>query len=150
VSGNREWIHSKTVSAVTLQQELMSVDRSNHQHGLEDACVCAQIAEDFRGKDTVVLDLTDVTPIVDYFVITTGTSPRQLRALADEVRRVMKSRGNRPLGEEGDERSSWILQDYGDVVLHAFLPEARQIYDLEHLWADARKVDWKQTAASLK
>lgn len=94
----------------------------------------------------MLLDLTDVTPIVDYFVITTGTSPRQLRALAEEVRQVMKSRGNPPLGEEGDERSSWILQDYGDVVLHAFLPEARRLYDLEHLWADAKKVDWKKMA----
>jgi ribosome-associated protein len=119
------------------------VERLNHQRALADACRCAQIAEDFRGKDTVVLDLTDITPIVDFFVITTGTSPRQLRSLADEVRQQMKSRGNPPRGEEGDERSSWILQDYGDVVLHAFLPEARNLYDLEHLWADARPVDWK-------
>lgn len=120
------------------------MDRPNRQRALADACRCAQIAEEYRGKDTVVLDLTDVTPIVDFFVITTGTSPRQLRALADEVRQQMKLQGNRPLGEEGDERSSWILQDYGDVVLHAFLPESRNLYDLEHLWAGARRVDWKQ------
>lgn len=123
------------------------MDRSNRQRSLEDACLCAQLASDFRGKETVVLDLTEITPIVDYFVITTGNSPRQLRSLADEVRQVMKSRGNPPLGEEGDERSSWILQDYGDVVLHAFLPEARTLYDLEHLWADARRVDWQAAAA---
>jgi ribosome-associated protein len=114
------------------------------QRAREDACLVARIAEDFRGKDTVVLDLTDITPIVDYFVITTGNSPRQLRALAEEVRRTMKQRGNPPLGEEGDERSAWILQDYGDVVLHAFLADARALYDLEHLWSDARRVDWKE------
>lgn len=119
----------------------------NRHRGLADACLCAQIAEDFKGKETVVLDLTEITPIVDYFVITTGTSPRQLRSLAEEVRQVMKSRGNRPMGEEGDERSSWILQDYGDVVLHAFLSEARGLYDLEHLWADAPRVDWKAMVA---
>jgi ribosome-associated protein len=114
---------------------------------LADACRCAQIAEDFRGKETVVLDLTEITPIFDFFVITTGASPRQLRSLVEEVRQAMKSRGNPPLGVEGDERSPWILQDYGDVVLHAFLPEARSLYDLEHLWADARRVDWKQATA---
>ena len=120
---------------------------ANRQRGLEAACLCAQIAEDFRGKETVVLDLTGVTPMFDFFVITTGSSPRQLRALAEEVRKTMKIRGNPPLGEEGDERSAWILQDYGDVVLHAFLPEARNLYDLEHLWADAGKIDWKAEAA---
>lgn len=119
------------------------MNRPNLQRALADACRCAQIADDFRGKDTVVLDLTQITPIVDYFVITTGASPRQLRSLAEEVRQAMKSRKNPPLGVEGDERSSWILQDYGDVVLHAFLPEARGLYDLERLWADAPRVDWK-------
>jgi len=123
------------------------VDSLQRRRSLEDACLCAQLAADFRGKDTIVLDLTDVTPIVDYFVITTGNSPRQLRSLADEVRQTMKSRSNPPRGEEGDERSSWILQDYGDIVLHAFLPEARKLYDLEHLWADARRIDWQEPAA---
>lgn len=131
-----------------LLQDLDSVERTNRQRGLEDACLCAQLAEDFRGKQTVVLDVSEITPIFDYFVITTGASPRQLRSLADEIRVMMKSRGNPPLGEEGDERSSWILQDYGDVVLHAFLPEARELYDLEHLWADAKKVDWKSACAA--
>ncbi len=119
------------------------VANQHGQRGRDDACLMAKIAEDFRGKDTVVLDLTQITPIVDYFVITTGTSPRQLRALAEEVRQTMKARGNAPMGEEGDERSAWILQDYGDVVLHAFLADSRALYDLEHLWSDARRVDWK-------
>lgn len=126
------------------------MDRSNRHRSLADACLCAQLAEGFRGKETIVLDLTDITPIFDYFVITTGNSPRQLRSLAEEVRMTMKSRGNPPMGEEGDEQSSWILQDYGDVVLHAFLPEARNLYDLEHLWADAKKVDWKQACAAVQ
>jgi ribosome-associated protein len=122
----------------------MAFTTQHTPRGRDDACLVARIAEDFRGKDTVVLDLTEITPIVDYFVITTGNSPRQLRALAEEVRQTMKGRGNPPLGEEGDERSAWILQDYGDVVLHAFLPDARALYDLEHLWSDARRIDWKQ------
>jgi ribosome-associated protein len=112
---------------------------------LNEACLCAKLAEDFRGRDTVVLDLTAITPIVDYFVISTSTNPRAMTALLDEVRVMMKARGNRPLGTEGaDSASSWQLQDYGDIVVHAFLSEARAMYDLEGLWADAPRVDWKQ------
>lgn len=112
---------------------------------LDDACRCAKLAEDFRGRDTVLLDLTAITPIVDFFIITTSTNPRAMSALLDETRVMMKARGNRPLGTEGSESSSsWQLQDYGDIVVHAFLSEARSLYDLEGMWADAVRVDWKQ------
>lgn len=110
---------------------------------LQDACRCAQIAEEFRGRDTVVLDLTEVTPIVDFFVITTGINPRQMVALAEEARVQMKTRGNLSQGLEGTHDSTWLLQDYGDIVLHVFTAEARDLYDLEHLWADGKKVDWR-------
>jgi ribosome-associated protein len=116
-------------------------------HSLDDACLCAKLADDFRGQNTVVLDLTDVTPIVDYFVITTGANPRQMRALLDEVRTVMKSRGSASPGVEGGGDSAWLLVDFGDVVLHVFQPAAREMYDLERLWADARKVDWREQVA---
>lgn len=108
-----------------------------------DACLCAKAAEDTRGKETLVLDLTDVTPIVDFFVITTGASGRQMNAVAEEVDRVMRTTGSRPRGIEGKKDSNWILHDFGDIVLHVFSPEARKLYDLEHLWADAPRIDWK-------
>lgn len=113
------------------------------QRSLEDACRVARIAEEFRGRDTVVLDLTEVTPIFDYFVITTGANPRQMFALAEEVRLKMKAQGNRCLGTEGESGNQWLVQDYGDIVLHVFQPDARLLYDLEHLWSDARPVDWR-------
>jgi ribosome-associated protein len=107
------------------------------------ACQSAQAAEDSRGKDALVLDLTGVTPIADYFVIATGASGRQMRAVAEEVDRVLREHGSRPVGIEGKDDSQWILHDFGDIVLHVFSPEARKLYDLEHLWADAPRVDWK-------
>lgn len=118
---------------------------ASRRRALLQACRCAKAAEDFRGQETLVLDLTGVTPIVDYFVITTGTSSRQMRALAEEVLRHMKKdEGQRPLGTEGTEgNSTWILYDFGDIVLHVFTGEARKLYDLEHLWADAPRIDWK-------
>ena len=110
---------------------------------LDDACRCAQIAEEFRGRDILVLDLTEVTPIFDYFVITTGSNPRQMFALAEEVRIKLKARGSHCLGTEGEAHSNWLVQDYGDMVLHVFQQEARGIYDLERLWADAKRIDWR-------
>lgn len=90
-----------------------------------------------------MLDLTGVTPIMDFFVITTGTNTRQMHAMTDEARVQMKSRGHKAPATEGYEQSSWILQDWGDIVLHSFLAEARELYDLESLWADAKPVDWR-------
>ncbi len=66
-----------------------------------------------------------------------------MRAIADEVDRVLREQGAERLGLEGYETSTWLLQDYGDIVLHIFTPEARGIYDLEHLWGDAPRVDWR-------
>ena len=103
--------------------------------------MAARVLDEFRGQETVVLDLTKVTPIVDYFIVTTATSSRQMRAIADEVSRVLKQQGSRPRGVEGQESGTWLLQDYGDIVVHIFTPETRKLYDLEHLWADAPRMD---------
>jgi ribosome-associated protein len=110
---------------------------------LQHAFHCAQVADEFRSHDVVVLDLTDVTPIVDYFVIATGTSRRQMHAVAEEADRVLSDEGSARIGIEGYKGSTWILQDYGDIVLHVFTEETRAAYDLEHLWADAKQVDWQ-------
>jgi len=123
-----------------------SIEPAGRRRSLEDACLCAKIADEFRGEDTLVLNLTKVTPIFDYFVITTATSRRQMHAIAEEVDRVLEERGSTRLGIEGYEQSTWILQDYGDVVLHVFEPESRGIYDLEGLWADTARIDWRPVA----
>ncbi len=71
--------------------------------------------------------MTPVTPIIDFFVVTTATSGRQMRAIAEDVERLMKGRGSRPrVGVEGRDSETWILQDYGDIVLHVFSPEGRE------------------------
>lgn len=112
---------------------------------LANACTAARIADELRGKKIVVLDMTEQTSIVDFFIIVTGTSSRQLHAIADEVNRKLKHEdGNRRLSIEGYRTGgNWILTDYGDVVLHVFTPEGRQLYALEQLWADAKRIDWR-------
>ncbi len=120
-----------------------TLNPTQRQRSLLDACHCARICEEFRGRDTVVLDLTEVTPIVDFFVITTGNNVRQMHAIADEVRVQMRARGNSFNPLEGAVNSPWVLQDYGDIVLHVFTGEARELYDLEKLWSDGKLIDWR-------
>jgi ribosome-associated protein len=140
---------AKRGSFVTIRRHAETVWNVRQARARDQACLCAKVADDYRGKDTVVLDLTGVTPIVDFFVITTAASQRQMRAIAEEVDRVLSAEGSARVGIEGYNSDSWILQDYGDIVLHVFSADARDVYDLEHLWADAARVDWQhsQTAA---
>ena len=116
------------------------------QKSLQDAIATAQVCDEYRGRDTVILDLREVTPVFDFFVITTGNVRRQLHAIADEVDRVLQERGSKRIGLEGYRgEGNWVLQDYGDIVLHVFTEETRKLYDLENLWADGVQIDWKKT-----
>lgn len=107
----------------------------------------ARLADEFRGQDVVVLDVRPVTQFFDYLVIVTTQSPRQMVALAEEANREMKAHGHRRLGIEGIEGSTWVLEDFGDVILHVFHPDTRKFYDLERLWADAERIDWRKISA---
>ena len=106
------------------------------------ACEVARIADDLRAQDVVVLDLREITSVCDYFVIATGGSTRLMRAVVEEVNKTFKS-DNWPFRQlEGSHNDQWILADFGDIILHLFQPEARELYDLEGLWADAPRIDW--------
>lgn len=101
----------------------------------------ARVAAENRGRDIVVLDMRELTPVFDYFVLATGTSRRQLHAISEEIDHKLEDElGDRRLGVEGFQDSRWILLDYGDVVVHLFDNEARAYYALEDLWCDARRV----------
>ena len=108
---------------------------------LHRACVAAKTAADNKGRDILVLDMRSCTPLFDYFVISTGTSRRQIHTLAEEIDAAMARAGDRRLAIEGYEASKWVVQDYGDVLVHVFSPEMREYYGLEDLWADAGRVD---------
>ena len=88
----------------------------------------------------MVLDLRDLVSFADYFLICSGTSKKQVQAIADSITDNMKLAGQRPLHVEGYTRADWILLDYGGVVIHVFGREARDFYDLERLWRDAKPV----------
>ena len=110
----------------------------------ERAFLCARVAADHKAKDIVVLDMRGITPLYDYFVLITGGSRRQIHTLTEEIDAAMHAGGEERLGVEGYVASRWVVQDYGDVVVHVFDPDARSYYALEELWADAPRVDWER------
>ena len=112
----------------------------------EHAIQCARIADDNRGKEILVLDLRQATPLVDLFVIATAASRRQANAIASEIDQEMKKAGERKLGMEGTEEGRWILIDYGDFVVHVFAEDARGYYALEEIWGDAPQIEWRDPA----
>ena len=119
-----------------------AVRSAAHPDSLQLALTAARIAEENRGQDVAVIDLREVTPVFDFFVIATGSSKRQLHAMSEEIDRVFEQElGQRRLGIEGYIEGRWVLLDYGDVVIHLFDPEAREYYSLEQLWGDALKVE---------
>ena len=111
---------------------------------LDRALLAARTAEDNRGANIVVLDMRELTPMFDYFVVASGASRRQLHAMSEEIDHALEDRmGDRRLGIEGYQESRWILLDYGDVVIHLFEPETREYYAIEELWAQAKRVPFE-------
>ncbi len=111
---------------------------------LKRALVAAQTAADNRGQDIVVLDMRELTPVFDYFVIANGTSRRQLHAMSEEIDHALEDgMGDKRMGIEGYVESHWILLDYGDVVIHLFEPDTRKYYALEELWGGAGRVSFE-------
>lgn len=106
------------------------------------AITCAEIADEKKAQDIVVLDISKLTFIAEYFVICTGINERQLQAIADEIKAKLKKRSIQNIGIEGYNEAKWILMDYGDVIVHLFSKEMRSFYELELLWGDAPKVTW--------
>lgn len=113
----------------------------------EMALLLAQAMDSKKGKDIRVLETDGVTTLADYFVLCSGSSAPQLKALADTGEKAMKDHGILPHHVEGHRGGTWILQDYGDVVVHVFDKEARAFYDLDRLWADAKTVDLSDVLA---
>jgi ribosome-associated protein len=121
-----------------------SVPASSHEAAVDRAVLCARVAEDNKARDIVVLDMRGLTPLYDFFVIVSGNSRRQIHTLAEEIDANLRAQGDTRRTIEGYEASKWVVQDYGDLVVHVFDPDTREYYGLEDLWADAPRVDWER------
>ncbi len=103
----------------------------------EKALAIGKLADEKKAKDLVILHLSSLTDIADFFVLASGTSERHVRTVAESVQKGMKEKGMLPLSAEGHDEGRWIIIDYGDVVFHTFLESLRELYDLESLWIEA-------------
>ena len=121
----------------------LSVTTSRAQTSLEHALLCARVGEDNKAKDILVLDMRGITPLYDFFVLLTGASRRQIHTITEEIDAALRAEGEARLSIQGYQTSRWVVQDYGDIVVHVFDPEARSYYALEELWADAPQIDWQ-------
>jgi len=128
--------------------------RAIRPRGIEEAkrlaTVAARVAIENRGRDVVVLDVSNQSAEFDYFVLVTGTSRRQLHAISEEIDDALeKGLGERRRGIEGYQESNWIVLDYATVVVHLFDEQTREYYDLESLWADGKPVSLSELGLTL-
>ena len=107
----------------------------------EKALLCAQAALDHKAIDLAILEVKKLSSFADYFVISSGSSDRQVQAISSHIEEKLGKQGLHPLGIEGKREGRWVLLDYGDVIIHIFYHPIREFYDLERLWSDAPKVE---------
>jgi ribosome-associated protein len=104
------------------------------------ALTLAQAADDRKGADILILNVQDVSYLADFFVIVTGFSRPQVRALSDAMEAAATEQGRTPEHIEGVSESTWVVLDYGDVIAHIMMPDPRQFYGLEAFWGHAERV----------
>ena len=107
----------------------------------ELAKIAVNALEDRKAEDVTVIDISEISPIADYFIIANGTNQNQLQAMRDAVDEALYKAGVKVQQVEGNQNSTWILMDYGDIIIHIFSKEDRLFYDLERTWRDGKIVD---------
>ncbi len=114
------------------------------------ALLCVNASLEKKAKDIIILNVKELSAFADYFIICSGTSDRQVRAIATAIQENLKKSGILPLGVEGEAAGRWILLDYDDVIFHIFLEPVRTFYDLERIWYGAPQMAVPNDAVSLK
>lgn len=107
------------------------------------ACFAARLLADSRCEDCIVLDVRKLSQVTDYFVLATGTSGRQIRSLTEDLKALAAQEDNGIFAHHGRDAARWLVVDCVDVVVHLFDEETRGYYDLESLWAEAKRLDWE-------
>ena len=135
-------LSSLNYSTILVRRTFLGLLKKKAQSTPEKLWLTAiEAAESKQAKDITVLDLREITSFADFFVIASGANTRQIQAIADEIEIQLKTQGEYPLSVEGYQNAEWVLLDYGDYLIHIFTEKARQYYDLERLWRDAKIVN---------
>jgi ribosome-associated protein len=130
----------------TLHREKVSIEIANNHTPFaeldEEVKLALHSASEKKAFDLVALDLRQIASFTEFFIIASGANQRQVQAIADEIEeRLKKQLSARPVRTEGYSSAEWVLMDYGDFIIHIFEKNAREFYDLERLWRDAKKVE---------
>ncbi len=125
-------------------QRFASVSQSDPAKVRAFALDAARLLADNKCQDIVLMDVTSLSQVSDFIIVATGTSDRQMRSTADDVAEIAAKHGYGTFRKDVDERSTWIVVDFVDVVVHIFEPNTRAHYDLEMLWQDAPRVEWER------
>ena len=126
------------------QQAIITQNQSNQAIDTKElALQVAKAAEDKKAQDITLLKVSDVSYLADYFVIVTGFSRTQLNAIAESIEEQIEEKFNlQPIRVSGKREGNWVVQDYGDVIVHSFLPEEREYYNLEAFWGHADRIEF--------
>jgi ribosome-associated protein len=114
---------------------------TEHLDGKERVLLCVNASLQKKAKDLVILNVKTLSSFADYFIICSGTSDRQVQAIASSIQENLKEFGVLPLGVEGETFGKWALMDYDDVIIHIFYEPIREFYDIERLWSDAPRME---------
>lgn len=130
-------------SVLTTAPQPASNSEKSRASSQQLALTLSEAADDRKGADILILNVQDVCYLTDYFVIVTGFSRTQVRALADSMKKATEEHCHRsPTHSEGQSESNWIVLDYGDVIAHVMMPEAREFYSLEAFWGHAERISF--------
>jgi ribosome-associated protein len=131
------------------EKDPIHADRGVTTDATTRARIAANAAHDKKAEDILILEVGSIMGIVEHFVVTSASNTRQVKTIVDEVEKQMRERADaKPRAVEGLTDASWVLVDYGDIVVHVFLTETREFYGLERLWADVPRVAWEGVGAA--
>jgi ribosome-associated protein len=129
-----------------IENEIKKImEDKNLPYPMNVAYATAWIFGNFKGMNIKILDLRETTSLADFFILTSSSNPTQAKSMADEVMRQMKQYKMQTLSVEGVNDAEWVLIDFGDVMCHVFQEHARGVYDLDHLWSHAGRLDIPQS-----
>ena len=119
-------------------------------NGEERVLLCVNASLKRKAKDLIILNVRELSSFADYFIICSGTSDRQVQAIAESIQENLKENGILPLGVEGERIGKWVLMDYEDIIVHIFYEPIREFYDIERLWSDAPRMEIEDDVTEVK
>lgn len=138
-------LKEKSLHHATRNEVVVSETRTPFSELDEPVKLALHCASEKKAVNLTALDLREIASFTEYFIIASGTNQRQVQAIADEITEQLKAQLNqRPIRVEGYNSAEWVLLDFGDFIVHIFEQKAREFYDLERLWRDAKKVEIPQ------